>query len=56
MCIICSRRLLKAVSEVVVWLDVENVLVYSGKYSKQVYTISTVTVSCGQDRLLAEVL
>ena len=33
-----SNRLIKAVCEVGVWLDVENVPVYSGKYSKQVYT------------------
>ncbi len=33
-----SNRLFKAVSEVGVWLDVENVPAYSGKYSKQVYT------------------
>lgn len=35
---ICSNRLIKAVCEVGVWLDVVNVPVYSGKYSKQVYT------------------
>jgi len=35
---ICSNRLIKAVSEVGVWLDVVNVPVYSGRYSKRIYT------------------
>lgn len=33
-----SNRLIRAVSEVGVWLDVENVPFYSGRYSKRVYT------------------